>query len=609
MYDSNIAGSTRKRARSPTPGSAGRRATSPRPGNSGTSSGATAAQQKQRQELYARQRQFAERLRSSDLAERNDALNELLRITSTHEHNFGLLSEEILLELVRIFKFDCLIECEEEEEDRGASKDGIENGEKDQGEEEEEELRFSSKEAWLRPPTRRQREWAERCKTALGHTKPKGDKLRTMEVILVILRNMSFVGANLRLLAYSSAVMEILVGCLYEVSGVDYVTSEDLASSSASSSSSSIVNASSLAFSAINTLLHIVPHLDISGQRVLADRLFYKPPQPDGSDGNDGSCPAVPEAEKFGFACSGSWGFGGLWLAKRLDAKEDVVADVTKDFLLEHTSDYLVSVWSIFPALEYVLTNPKSPRPVILMALDLLQELINQARGGANTFLDNPLVESDSDEEEDKDEELPTMREVLAHVPDSMLDRLVDLLYVPRLGPDSLDYTDPVHNIVTRVTALKLMMGYDATVDTDARDRALDVLVPLLELDSPRMAKRLGRMHPNGNPRLFEAVVPCLTTNAGRNEAPSQANQLMRELSMAKENQIGFEYVRDRLAELASRDARVSQLVWNHLYTEGSDDEGSGSDRGSGDDGSVGEVDDSGDDDEDEEESADDEDD
>ena len=70
------------------------------------------------------------------------------------------------------------------------------------------------------------------------------------------------------------------------------------------------------------------------------------------------------------------------------------------------------------------------------------------------------------------------------------MQRLLDLLYIPRLGPDSLEYIDPVQNIVTRVTTLKLLMGYDATVDTDVRDRALDFLVPLLELDSPRLAQR-----------------------------------------------------------------------------------------------------------------------
>jgi hypothetical protein len=149
-----------------------------------------------------------------------------------------------------------------------------------------------------------------------------------------------------------------------------------------------------------------------------------------------------------------------------------------------------------------------------------------------------------------------------------MLKRLIDLLYVPRLGPDSLDYVDPVHNIVTRVTTLKLLVGYDATVDTDVRDRALDVLVPLLELDSPRMAARLGFDPVTGRvrTRLLDALVPILTTAAGRNEASMLASQLFRELSKAEENKQGLQYVQERLVELASRDARVSQLVWNHLY-------------------------------------------
>jgi hypothetical protein len=149
-----------------------------------------------------------------------------------------------------------------------------------------------------------------------------------------------------------------------------------------------------------------------------------------------------------------------------------------------------------------------------------------------------------------------------------MLQRLIDLLYVPRLGPDSLDYVDPVHNIVTRVTTLKLLVGYDATVDTDVRDRALDVLVPLLELDSPRMAARLGFDPVTGRvrTRLLDALVPILTTAVGRNEASMLASQLFRELSRAEENKEGLQYVQERLVELASRDARVSTLVWNHLY-------------------------------------------
>jgi hypothetical protein len=111
-------------------------------------------------------------------------------------------------------------------------------------------------------------------------------------------------------------------------------------------------------------------------------------------------------------------------------------------------------------------------------------------------------------------------------------------------------------------------MGYDATVDTDVRDRVLDVLVPLLELDSPRMAARLGQKT-TGVPRksLYDAVVPILTTTAGRSEASVLAAELLRELAGAHdENDLGLHYIQSRLIELASRDARVSRLVWNDLY-------------------------------------------
>jgi hypothetical protein len=174
-------------------------------------------------------------------------------------------------------------------------------------------------------------------------------------------------------------------------------------------------------------------------------------------------------------------------------------------------------------------------------------------------------------------------------MPDCMIDRLIELLsYIPRLGPDSLDYIDPVCNIVTRVTALKLMMGYDSTIDTDVRDRSLEILVPLMELDSPRIAIRMSTVLPpsatsdNGpmraksqrvtRSRFFDSLIPILTTNVGRSEASTLASQILREVSKAKNEdnniQHGLLYVQQRLIEIASRgDQRVSHLVWNFLYS------------------------------------------
>ena len=163
---------------------------------------------------------------------------------------------------------------------------------------------------------------------------------------------------------------------------------------------------------------------------------------------------------------------------------------------------------------------------------------------------------------------------------DSILQRFVDFLYVPRLSSDSLEYNDPVLNIVTRVSPLRLLAGYDSTVDTEVRDRSLQVLVPLCELDSPDMAKRLGTIKKKKvvdgvkkskriiNNQIFESVVPILDTKSGRSEAPLLATQLMRELSHAKENKLGLMYVQERVISIASKDPRVAHLAFNHLYVK-----------------------------------------
>jgi hypothetical protein len=136
----------------------------------------------------------------------------------------------------------------------------------------------------------------------------------------------------------------------------------------------------------------------------------------------------------------------------------------------------------------------------------------------------------------------------------------------------SFDY---VEQAGMRVHPLKLLAGYNAVIDFDCRDRALDVLVPLLELDSPRMAIRLGQKlvkdgtgsRPTMRAEIYDSLIPILTTNVGRSDSPILAAQCLRELSKAvDENKNGFQYIKGRLVELASRDARVSQLIWTDLY-------------------------------------------
>jgi hypothetical protein len=465
---------------------------------------------------------------------RNEALNELLRITASHEMNYALDSDELLRSLVGVFY--TVIGWDPNDHDH----DHDDNNESD-----DDELDFSAKTAWTKHLTPDCDQWANYCQTTLSKSNLSIDDMRCLEVIVIIFRNLSFVAANLRLMAYSPDVLTVLVGCLYEKSSKLVGALEDSSN-----------NATNLTLNALSVLMNLSPHIDVTGQKLFCDKLFLNS-APAETPPEDGS--RLPNPSSFGQVTDGSWGFGSMYLAKKLDTKEDVVMDISKEMLLQLTQDYLVSVWSIFPALGKVLTDTLAPRVVTMTAIELLQEFINQARVGVVGTV----------EDRENSEEIPDLRAIVVYIPDSILQRLADFLYLPRLSSDSLEYNDPTINIVTRVNPLKLFGGYDATVDTDVRDRTLEVLVPLLELDSPGMAKRLGTK-PNGQvkTRVFDAIVPVLVAQSGRNEAPILASQLLRELSKAEENKLGLMYIQERVIALASKDPRVAHLAFNNLYVK-----------------------------------------
>lgn len=464
---------------------------------------------------------LAQRLLRSSTS-RIETLNELLRLTSSYEINYALDGDELLNALASVF-YEIIGWDEDDEEQL------------------QKEPQFSAKRAWsqkdLAPPCAK---WAQYCQTHLTKSHLSVDDLKMLEAILTILRNLSFVAANLRLMAYSNDILNILVGSLYEQSSKLVGALDDNSN-----------NATVLAQNALSVLTNLTPYLDVTGQKLVCDKLFLKSEQSE-----EGV--KLPDPSTFGQAADGRWGFGSVLLAKNLDTKEDFVQDVPRDMLLQLTQDHLIRVWSIFPALGKVLTDTTAPRVVTMMAVELLQEFINLARVG--------VVGSVEDQE--NLDQIPDTRAILVYIPDLILQRLTDFLYIPRLSSDSLEYNDPIVNIVTRVTPLKLLSGYDSTVDTDIRDRSLEVLVPLLELDSPELAKRLGTKTKTGlvHNRIFDAVVPILSTKSGRNEAPLLAIQLLRELSKAAENKNGLLYIQERVIAMASKDPRVAHLAFNHLY-------------------------------------------
>ena len=79
--------------------------------------------------------------------------------------------------------------------------------------------------------------------------------------------------------------------------------------------------------------------------------------------------------------------------------------------------------------------------------------------------------------DDDDDEKLS--RKVFVHVPYIVLYQLVRLLCILRLATESLEYVNPMINMVTRFGVLKLIGGYDSTVDYEFRDQSLEFIVKL----------------------------------------------------------------------------------------------------------------------------------
>mmetsp|Transcript_15603 Transcript_15603/g.22992 ORF Transcript_15603/g.22992 Transcript_15603/m.22992 type:complete len:440 (+) Transcript_15603:101-1420(+) len=306
-----------------------------------------------------------------------------------------------------------------------------------------------------------------------------------LHAVLVIFRNFSFVAANLRPMTQELSVMRLLIDCLY-------------------------LDNTELLIHSVFTLANLAPVLDVTGQKILADKLFL-----DNAD----------NLHKLGW--------GGLQFAKQLDDSHQVSVD--KIVLWEGTREYVTQIWHIFSGLRHIFISPQTPRPILLQSMDWIRELLEH-----NT----PSTD------------IPSMYDIFREMPQDVIQKLIDCLWIPRLGPDALDYINPITNIVSRVSTLKLFMGYDATVDTDLRDRALESLQQLLEL---------GLSLPS-SPRLYNALLPCLTTKVGRNDAQTLACGIYKSLGKSEIHQEGLLYVQERMLELASKDSRVAQVALGHLY-------------------------------------------
>jgi hypothetical protein len=430
--------------------------------------------------------------------------------------------------------------------------------------------------------TGKHKRWRELCRSKLASPLASSSdpsllidhetEVPILDMVLVIFRNLSYVAQNLRFLLYSESAVRVLTGALY-YRGFSF--------SQKGGENHSISHNSNMCVHAIETLTNMAPLIDITGRQLFIDRVFLEsdekeitstvPYQVSASDVNKTS-------SVYGIASR--LGFGGMHLAKQYDTRAETVDSISDEVVWSMVSSHVQTTLAIFPALSVVLDPNDTTtvttsgagwhRPSLQSMLELLVALIE------NT--DN--------------------RRIFTNVPDVMLHQLTEMLYIHRLGPESLDYIDPISHPVVRVIPLKVGSGYDATVDTDIRDRACEFLVKLTEM-SPSARRRLGMApsissmimkesatSPSGmknelsptilkpavssphrlNVRLYDSISSMISSTSGRGDAGSLASQLLANMATVPENRAGIFYCEGKLISVSAMNADVANVACNSIF-------------------------------------------
>ena len=488
------------------------------------------------------------------------ALNGLLQATADFSANYclGSSGEKILLALVKLFDEAIGWDCSDDENEQLSGK--IQ----------------STASSWDSSSlSGTHKKWEQHCREKLAsplasssdpnHLIDLDSDLRILDAIVAIMRNLSFVAQNLRLMAYTPQVMRILTGALYYKSGGR--SGDDRSGEDGSSSSS---NSTNMCVNAIHTLINLAPLIDITGRQYFIDRAFLE------SDAKEITC-TIPDQREGGdsdrlpsYGMASFLGFGGMKLAKQYDSKAETLdASVPPSAILDVSGTLMRAYLAIFPALATIL-NPNGCRSMSTSSSSGWHRSSVQATLELLTAL----------------MEYPDNNAIFTNVPVEMLHHLTELLFMPRLGPDAMDYTDPISNTVVRVMALKFMR-YDATIDTDVRDRACEVLASLTELsDHSKVA--LGMSHYKShieneqegtsvaegtssrrmNVRLYDSLMSMIASSSTRGDGGEMAMRLLSNLAAVPQNRTGILYVERKLLSLASKDANISRFACSGIFSQ-----------------------------------------
>lgn len=401
-----------------------------------------------------------------------------------------------------------------------------------------------------------------------------------LTVVLAIMRNLSFVAQNLRFLVHSESALRILTGALYYrgyfvgTGGETHENGENLHSA---------LHHSNICVYSIQTLINMAPLIDITGRQMFIDLMLLESdekeikatvPHQTSQDVDDSEFPSYGVASRLGF--------GGMHCAKEYDGRAESIDAISDDVVFQVVGSHVEATLAIFPALAAVM-DPNDINSVSASASGWHRPSIQSM---LDLFL--ALVENNDN------------RGIFMNVPDCLLHQLTEMLYLQGRGPESLDYIDPVKNNVNRVVAVKLTVGYDASVDTDLMDRACELLVKLTEV-SPNIRKRLGmatsisrmaqrdhtatslsgasrRISPSilqtdassstrrMNIRLYDCLLSMISTSTGRGDAGLLAAQLLSNMATVPENKAGILYVERKLITMSASNPEVSNVACNGIF-------------------------------------------
>lgn len=381
------------------------------------------------------------------------------------------------------------------------------------------------------------------------------DSLKVLEMIIMIVRNLSYVQGNVRFIIYSIGMIRILVGALYFRNFSTSKTERALKENEIETGNST----NNMCLHAIHTFNNLAPNLDISGRKLFLDLHFLDAD----IDVTESKTKAARYADYVdvksyvnGDKCGliQKMGVSGLKIARNYNTKDETLENMDDNILRPFVKDNVRATLRIFAPI-FSLLRVRSSRAVVVSTLELLM-----------VFLDNP-----------------DLNDVFLHISDQMLFQLIHLLWIPRLGRDALEYVDPVYNSVPRVSTMKLLGGYDVSVDYEIRDRSIEILQKVTGL-SDDLKRRFGRrmivtqsdkfelcsvkITDQLNTRLYDALIPALTSKVGREHTPNFAASLLANLASIDDNLPGLLYAERRILRAASSlssESAVSKILFNDV--------------------------------------------